>query len=90
MYCTKCGKQMEDGSQFCIYCGHKLESAESDAPAAKAAPTQQPKAQPAKSPTRPKRKKGSFRSSISFWLKLSRWRLWLSYAMYYSSAPLPG
>jgi tetratricopeptide (TPR) repeat protein len=57
MYCTKCGKQMEDGSQFCIYCGHKLENTESDAPPAKADPTQQPKTHPVKSPTRPKKKK---------------------------------
>lgn len=25
MYCTNCGKEIEDGSVFCIYCGKKLE-----------------------------------------------------------------
>ena len=25
MYCTKCGKQIEDDSKFCIYCGCEVE-----------------------------------------------------------------
>lgn len=27
MYCTKCGKQLEDGTKFCIFCGTKQEEA---------------------------------------------------------------
>ena len=24
MYCQKCGKQIDDGSDFCKYCGSKI------------------------------------------------------------------
>ena len=48
MFCTKCGKELPDGTAFCTQCGNKL-NATAPAPAAPAAPAQsrpvpQPKA----------------------------------------------
>ena len=32
MYCTKCGKQIEDDSKFCIYCGCEVEEEQQSKP----------------------------------------------------------
>lgn len=39
MYCIFCGKQNEESSQFCIYCGAKIHSAETDGASSQAATT---------------------------------------------------
>lgn len=31
MYCTKCGKQIEDGAKFCEYCGNSMETETAEA-----------------------------------------------------------
>lgn len=45
MYCIKCGKQLEDGTKFCIFCGTKQEAApayEPTAPVEDTTPAYQP------------------------------------------------
>ena len=27
MYCTQCGKRLDDRAEFCVFCGHKVLSA---------------------------------------------------------------
>lgn len=34
MFCTHCGKELDDGSKFCIYCGERLEEDPAETPAA--------------------------------------------------------
>lgn len=53
MYCIHCGRQIEDGSRFCKYCGQRQQSAEepvkmepTPAPAPEPAPQPAPKAEP--------------------------------------------
>lgn len=57
MYCTKCGKKLEDDSQFCIYCGHKQEAPVPTPASGQPASSPPPKADPAKAPKPPKKKK---------------------------------
>ena len=45
MFCPKCGKQLEDGSSFCGYCGHSMRN--DSAPAPKASVKPNPSAAPA-------------------------------------------
>lgn len=47
MFCSTCGKEIED-SKFCPFCGSPIESAEE--PAAEAAPAEEPAVTPAESP----------------------------------------
>lgn len=43
MFCTSCGKQLEDGTKFCIYCGATQDLAPASAPAAEpASPASEP------------------------------------------------
>ena len=51
MFCSTCGKEIED-SKFCPFCGSPIESAEAPAaePAAEAAPAEEPAVTPAESP----------------------------------------
>lgn len=39
MFCPTCGKKLEEGTKFCIYCGAKQEDAPAPAPAAESAVT---------------------------------------------------
>ncbi len=46
MYCTKCGKEIPDGSNFCKYCGSPVVPPQVQAPAAAPSPAEQPAPQP--------------------------------------------
>ena len=42
MFCFKCGKQLADGSKFCLFCGQPLDAGSAAAPAAPVAPVVAP------------------------------------------------